>query len=207
MNTIQEDLVNFILDLAHKTPVPGGGSLAAHSAACACALVHKVFMVWSEREDEDGEKPSPETLKKLLRSLEIFMSLENEDAEAYIELTRARQKGSAVDIFNAAHSAVETPLRVVEHTGTVISIVKEFGSASPLYLRPDLRVSVELLSAAHKSAVHIASANLRFIEDEKMIQVFEQQIADLTQTFGQDYRISMEFLSGHSRYSFSDIIL
>jgi formiminotetrahydrofolate cyclodeaminase len=195
--------VTFLDDLARSAPIPGGGAAAAHCAGCAAALIHKVVMVWGTREGGQAGVPQEETRLRLLTFLDVFSALEQEDSQAYLALSQARRAQGGTAVQDALRTSLRPPLGVMERTFEVLQLLRGFASLCPIFLRADLMTGIELLTAAHRSAAHIARSNLRLFDSPSEARVFEDRIAGLMDEFGALRQVIMEILRGDSRYPFS----
>ena len=152
----------FLLALARSTPVPGGGSAAAHTALVGLALLEKIVRLESER-----PRPAPEErplwealLGRVRRSAEIFRRLRTVDSEAYVRLAEARRSKDKRAIHQAWEQAIACPVGIMEEAREALLLAREAGERCKGHLVADVLVVLQLLRAGVRGAYHIASANL-----------------------------------------------
>lgn len=89
-----------------------------------------------------------------------LLRLQEEDVQAYFQLTRARTQGAPQALAAALEEAVACPLRIMQQAQEGLALTAESGSGCGLHLMSDVLVACELLGAAFRGAHHIARANL-----------------------------------------------
>ena len=106
----------FLEALAQARPDPGGGAAAAHSAALGLALLSKVVQLEHRRQ---GPKRNPgipwsDLLARVRLVAAALLRLQEEDVQAYFQLSRARTKGDPIEVAAALEVAVACPLRIMQ---------------------------------------------------------------------------------------------
>ena len=190
--------MEFVSDLAHKFPVPGGGSAAAWCGACAAALACKVTTVWASRSSGETRTGLLETRKRFIRLMEVFSSLVEEDARTYREFSRTRKEGTPEERERAAASSLEPPLAIMDRARQTLNAIAENASSCPSWLRADLLTAVELLAASFAGAQHIARSNLRFITDRTLNRQLARRMEEAAFAFDLLLQTVRESLAGSS---------
>ena len=116
--TIQQ----YIRDLSKKKPIPGGGSVAALTAAMATALISMAANYTSNKE-------ASQVLRKVKALQKRLLNLSDLDIDAYLKVTKARKKGWR-DYQSALKVATKVPLEVCLYCNRGLSIIREFKKKS-----------------------------------------------------------------------------
>jgi formiminotetrahydrofolate cyclodeaminase len=171
----------FLKALAQARPDPGGGAAAAHSAALGLALLEKVVQLEHRRQSPEGEPGSfwSDLLARARLVGAALQRLQEEDVEAYFQLTRARNQGAPNILAATLEEAVACPLRVMQQAQEGLCLISRGGARCRAHLISDLLVACELLGAAFRGAYHIARANLHLMAQDSHRAVWA---ANLTHT-------------------------
>jgi len=163
----------FVERLSERSPVPGGGSVAAltlaQAAATAAMVVeyslgkaslaqHQTFLV--------------EAKSKLAMLRERGLSLMRLDGERYAVLNDAMRRpkddaSRAAAVHSAALGAVEPPLEVIDAARAVLELVVELVARTAPMLRSDLGVAGALGLAAADGGAWNVQANLPLLAVER----------------------------------------
>ncbi len=191
--------MSFVEDVAYRSPVPGGGSAAAHCAACSTALMFKVMKVWREQPGCFDAALVDRIGMKLEKLMEAFSVLESEDAKAYLAFSEARKSAAILPGEDVVLASMAPPLAILEHCLETLRDLFPVCEKSPLFLRADMLVGLELLGSAFNGAHHIARSNLRFFSHGQTLDRLETHLAEERFAFARLHRATMESLSGLSR--------
>ena len=139
--------------LSEKTPVPGGGSAAALTAALGAALISMVANYSLGK----GKPPSVErrikdVLKKSEKIRRRLLELVDLDAQAYLQVVKARHKSPA-EKEKAKKAARRVPLEVGWLCYSAVELAPVLVEHGNKFLLSDVQVAVEFLLAAFKSAM------------------------------------------------------
>jgi formiminotetrahydrofolate cyclodeaminase len=164
---------------AQARPDPGGGAAAAHSAALGLALLSKVVQLEHRRQGPEGEPGLPwsDLLARVRLVAAALLRLQEEDVQAYFQLTRARPKGDPIEVAAALEAAVACPLRIMQQAQEGLVLLAQGGARCALHLVADLQVACELLGAAFRGAHHIARANLPLMRQDSRRDVWEEDLS------------------------------
>jgi formiminotetrahydrofolate cyclodeaminase len=169
----------FLQELAQARPNPGGGAAAAYGANLGLALLEKVVRLEGQRRP----KPAGETLRtweealaQLRRLSASLAELQEEDVQAYVNLTSARASGDAARLAAAVREAVNCPRRIIQQAGEALQLLAWIGRHCQKHLISDLLVAGEFLGAALRGAYHIAGANLPLTTDESSRQTLAREL-------------------------------
>lgn len=146
-------LKEFLDTLSKKTPVPGGGSVAALCAANASALLS---MAANYSLGRQKSKRVEARLKKTFEKTEVlrkrFLDLVDLDARAYMKVVKARS-GTAQQKRLAKKQAAAVPEEVARLCQKAIELTPALVKDGNPHLLSDVEVAIELLFAAYKSAI------------------------------------------------------
>lgn len=157
----------FLDDISAKTPVPGGGSVAAAVGALAAALARMVvqFTVGKKKYAEHEEQLQ-QMLAELRRAGEMFGELMGEDMAAYERYAAARQSPDEQERARALATAVAVPMEIVAVAAAVTARLDECKGFMNAMLFSDAQVAAILAEAAAASAAITARGNLPHLPDQ-----------------------------------------
>ncbi len=170
-----EQVRPFLDELASSSPVPGGGSVAAVSAAMGAALLVMVCNLTVGRKRFSEVQDRAETLRdEAERLLARATELADEDAEAYARVAEAmtlprssdaekgvRRERLQVALKGAAVPPLET-MRVASEVARLSADLVTFGNPSAI---TDVGTASLLASAAYNAARLNVLINLDAIQD------------------------------------------
>jgi formiminotetrahydrofolate cyclodeaminase len=139
---VDQSLGEFLALVAQPTPAPGGGAVAAVTAALAAGLVAMA----------GPEDPDVDTLRRRAAALA------DEDAAAYSEVVQARQAGASVT--DALTRATEVPLEIAATAAEIARCAAEMFRTGRPSIRGDVRTALLLAEAATCSAAHLVEINV-----------------------------------------------
>lgn len=172
MKYVNKSIKYYIDELAAKTPVPGGGSVAALIGAVGCGLLSMVANFTVARGGYNGYK---ERAKKVLKESERLraklIDLIDKDTLIYEKLSKAfkKYKGNFSKIQPSLKKAVAAPLLVCSYThkAAILSLELAFVGNKPLI--SDVCVAIHVLDAAFESALVNINVNSKFIRDKHYV--------------------------------------
>lgn len=139
--------------LSQKTPIPGGGSAVALSAALGAGLISMVAN-YSKGKSHDAriEKEIQKILNKSEKLRKRFLDLVDLDAQAYMKVVKARNKGEQAKRKAQAQSQ-KVPLEICRLCYGAVQLTPFLVSKGNKYLVSDVEVAVELLLSAFNASL------------------------------------------------------
>ena len=151
-------LADFLDAVASEEPAPGGGSVAAVTAALGAALVEM-----SARFSHDWEE-SARIVARAKELRERLAALAPQDAAAYERFLVARREGGAVQ--EALSAATDVPLQIAEAAVEVVELASRVAAAGNPNLRNDATTGALVAGAAARAAANLVAENLENSPDD-----------------------------------------
>jgi formiminotetrahydrofolate cyclodeaminase len=162
----QRAIADFLKDLAARTPAPGGGAAAAVSAALGCAAGamaarYTTGPKWPERTERANALA--ETLD---HASDECLRLAEADASAFVALGEAKKAGE-VQHRAALERAAAIPTDLLAQCAKQAVALADFLPLCNPQITSDVRVAVNLLAGAGRSAWHTLLVNSPAAESKK----------------------------------------
>ena len=189
MTLVDQNMKEFVHQVAQDSPAPGGGSIAALAgslAAALCAMVSRLTLgrekyrpVWK---DMERIRDSADGLAKRL------LSLVDKDTESFDRVikafrlpkdTREQQAARAKAIQEAYREAALAPLETLRAVDELVGLVQEVLIKGNPNCITDAGVSAQLLRAAAVGAAYNVRINLLAITDPGFSGALEKEVSDL----------------------------
>ncbi|HEV8537683.1 MAG TPA: cyclodeaminase/cyclohydrolase family protein [Bacteroidota bacterium] len=188
----EKTISKFLDEVASAAPAPGGGSVAALSAALGAALTSMVCnLTIGKKKYLEVEGEVKRVLQKTEELRRIFSRLIDKDTEAFnkvMEAYRLPKEGEDQQalrtsaIQEATKEAALVPLEVMKHVIDALAWVKtaaDKGNASSI---SDAGVSALMLLAAAESAALNVQVNLSGITDTEFVGWRSEEVTSLLNT-------------------------
>lgn len=154
-----QSIQSYLDQLASRNPVPGGGSAAALVGAVAVALISMVANYSLGRgKAKRGETKMRQVLKKSKRLRQRLLTMVDLDAEAYLKVVQTRQAAPWIR-QKARQKAREIPLEICRLCYAAVELTPELVRHGNPHLLSDVKVALEMLSAAFHCAMFNVEAN------------------------------------------------
>ncbi len=156
---IGQSLKAYLEQLSARTPVPGGGSAAALTAALGAALISMAAR-YALRKDlpKADERLLKEVLKQSERIRKRLQVLVDLDAQAYARVVATRKSRASAQKA-ALRRARRVPLEVAQLCYAALDLTPPLVEKGSPYLLSDVAVAAEFLFAAFKSAMMNVQVN------------------------------------------------
>jgi formiminotetrahydrofolate cyclodeaminase len=161
----------FLEAAAAKQPVPGGGSIAALSAALAVSMGEMVVRYSLGKKELAPSQPALESaLSELSRARRLLLDLMVEDQAAYETFSALRKLPEASPERQAKYPAallacVRAPQTIGATALAVLELCDRLVDISNRYLLSDLAVCADLSMASLRCALHNVRVNLPELTD------------------------------------------
>ena len=144
---------DYLTELSATTPVPGGGSAAALTAALGAALIEMVagYSLGKGLTARDERKVQT-LLKKAGTIRQRLQELVDLDAQAYAQVVKTR-KSPVPARRRALREAQKVPMEVAKLCYAAVDLTPVLVEKGNRFLLSDVEVALELLSAAFKAAM------------------------------------------------------
>ncbi|MDR1149768.1 MAG: cyclodeaminase/cyclohydrolase family protein [Spirochaetaceae bacterium] len=185
MKLIEQNLEDFSLLIASGSPVPGGGSGAALTAALGASFIAMVARITAGKHDfavcgrEQGcghlcEHGCGQEFGRIVDKADklrrLFLRLVDEDAAAYEHFTAAKETTAATAAASAAaaealRGCVEPPLKMLEGAYSGLLLAQELAAAYYPPTASDIGIAALNLETAARGAYLTVHINLKHIKD------------------------------------------
>ncbi len=179
----------FLEKTASNSPVPGGGSVAALSAALAASLTEMVAKLTIGKEGyetvEDEMKAVAQEASKL--KLKLVQDIDN-DSNAYNDVmsairlpgdTEAEKSQREKAIQSGLKKATLIPMSVAEDAVLVMELAGKVVASGNKNAITDGAVGVMMAKTAVLSAIYNVKINLRTIKDKAFIDETSKQVKEM----------------------------
>ncbi len=179
----------FLERTASGSPTPGGGSVAALSAALAASLTEMVANLTIGKKGHDDVEDEMKSIAQdaLLLKNELVSAIDK-DSNAYKEVISARNLPGGTEAENRyreeqiqcglKHASI-VPLAVAEYAMRIMELAGKTVAIGNKNTVTDGAVGVMMAKTAVLSALYNVRANLKTIKDKEFIDRISKQVKDL----------------------------
>lgn len=181
----------FLSETASNSPAPGGGSVAALSAALGAALCSMVFNLTVGKEQyKQNEKEIKEALTQSEKLRKQLTSLIDEDTNAFNDVIKAfkmpketeqQKKIRSQAIQKGYQKAAQVPLKTAQISEQLFDIAKIAAIKGNQNSITDAAVSALMAQAAVHGAILNVKINLGSIKDEAFVADISKKLTQLEQ--------------------------
>ena len=179
----------FLAKTASNSPVPGGGSIAALSAAIAASLSEMVAnLTIGRRGFEAIEEEMREIVKDAFQYRERLIRYIDKDSNAYNDVMAAFKlpKGTEHErnnreetIQEALKNAALVPLDVAKDAFKIIELAEKVVKQGNKHAITDVAVATMMARTAVLSALYNVKINLASIKDTEFVEVIREEIKNM----------------------------
>ncbi|MBU5485444.1 cyclodeaminase/cyclohydrolase family protein [Clostridium sp. MSJ-11] len=180
---------DFIYETASDSPAPGGGSIAALSAASAAALIEMVANLTIGKKGYEDVQGDMEEVKKVTASYkEKFINYIDEDSESFNKIMAAfkmpkdtdDQKAERTKVVQAAFKGAATvPLNVAKDAFDLLPWAEKVVLKGNQNAVTDGAVAAMSARTAVLSALYNVKINLGSIKDEDFVKDVTKEVEEL----------------------------
>ncbi|MEW9095041.1 MAG: cyclodeaminase/cyclohydrolase family protein [Clostridiaceae bacterium] len=180
---------DFIYETASDSPAPGGGSIAALSAASAAALIEMVANLTIGKKGYEDVQGEMEEVKKVTASYkEKFINYIDEDSESFNKIMAAfkmpkdtdEQKAERTKVVQSAFKGAATvPLNVAKDAFDLLPWAEKVVLKGNQNAVTDGAVAAMSARTAVLSALYNVKINLGSIKDETFVKDVTKEVEEL----------------------------
>ena len=192
----------FLNELASSSPAPGGGSVAALSAALGTALTSMVcHLTIGKKKYAEVQGEMEATLKRAEELRASFTELVEKDTEAFNAVMEAfalpkatedEKRTRSTAIQGATRNATLVPLRVMELCAEAMPLAKIAARKGNVNSLSDAGTAAVMLQAACTGAAFNVRINLAGLEDKSFVEEARRKSGEIQAQVG---RFTGEILS------------
>jgi methenyltetrahydrofolate cyclohydrolase len=189
---IENTVSTFMDELASGSPAPGGGSVAALSAAAGAALTSMVCNLTIGRKKYLGvEDEMKHTLEQSERLRKTFTALIDRDTAAFNKVmealalpkeTEAQKALRSAALEAATKEATLIPLQVLSHVVDALALTRIVAEKGNVNSASDVGVSTVMLLASAEGAAMNVRINLASIKDTEFVGWKAEETASFLRT-------------------------
>jgi formiminotetrahydrofolate cyclodeaminase len=160
-------LLEFRNRVATDTPTPGGGAVAAVTAALAAALLRMVCAIGNKRKPDTGMNA---VIAQLTVCEEKLARYADEDIRAFNRYMAARKghnMSSTAEIQRCLQACTEVPLAAAEEVAKLETYAAEIALQAPEFLSSDVSTAQSLLDASRCGLLANVTINLVDLDDSE----------------------------------------
>lgn len=162
-------LRDFLDATAAKSPVPGGGAIAAATLATAAALGRMVLAYTLGKARFAGHAAThADAERSLAEAQAAFLDLADADAHGYARLNTLQKLNpddpARGELPAAVEGAIEPPLRMAERGDELVALLSSLDGTTNPHLASDLAIALDLACCGRRAAMHNVVANLSLLE-------------------------------------------
>lgn len=182
-------LKGFLDETASKAPVPGGGSIAAMSAATAAALTEMVAnLTIGKKGYEDVQEEMAELASTLPNVRDEFITDIDRDADAFNKVMDAFKMPKETDeekaerrqaIQDGMKNAASVPLEVARNAFKIMNFAAKVVEKGNKNAVTDGAVAAMMARTAVLSALFNVKINLGSIKDEEFVKKVSEEVSQL----------------------------
>lgn len=160
----------FLDQTASSAPVPGGGSIAAVTAASAAALIEMVINLTIDKKGYEEVQGRMISMKSQLPSLrKLYLQAADADAAAFSSLMetlrRPKEEGRAEAVQAAFKEAAEVPLTLGQDIFPLLTMARQVVEHGNIWAVTDGVIAAMNARAAMRAAFYSVRVNLQSIND------------------------------------------
>ena len=188
---MEKKIMDFLMELSSKEPVPGGGGAAALMGAMAAALASMVANLTTGKKKYACYQ---EDIDRILGEMEIkvkgLYEYVQKDAQAFIPLAEAyripkEEPGREEILEEALVKASEIPLELAEVLYALVPVLEELEEKGSRLAISDVAVSASACRAALESAVMNIYINTGLMKDRTRAVAMNERARQLTEDGGR----------------------
>lgn len=183
--TEKKQIREFVEQLSSKDPTPGGGGASALAGALGCGLGLMVGnLTVGKKKYAQAEEEIRAWMEGLLRGREAFLSLADQDEEAFEPLAQAYRLPAATEEERAfkeqvmeerLYAASQAPLRMMEQALELLAALEVLGEKGSVMAASDVGVGAAMARSALTGAAMNVYINTKAMKDRERARALEQE--------------------------------
>lgn len=162
MTIKSQKIEEFLESVAGSSPTPGGGAVAAVTAATAASLVEMVCNLTIGRKNyEEAQKRAKEIALSMKEARFSLLDLADADSDAFNKVMQAYKTKDNAKIKAALYWAVEVPKKVAEIADEIRVSALEMSKIGNKNAYSDAASAEYLANAAYESAQENVEINIK----------------------------------------------
>ena len=176
----QTSISDYLATLAAKASTPGGGTVAAISAAQAAALLQMVA-----RFTDEVQRGDKQIIDRADAAVTQFLLLAEADMRAFQSVMQAYQSQDDNRLQTALSRAAEPPMQVIAGCRTLLEDLQLIARIGNKNLSTDTAIAADLLASAMRASELNVLINLRHIKSVKVKDQLQQGLLEVEPTLKQ----------------------
>ena len=162
MTIKNQKIEEFLENVASVSPTPGGGSVAAVTAALAASLVEMTCALTIGRKDYEEVQERVKEIDGIMKEARLtLLDLADADSDAFDKVMQAYKTKDNAKIKAALYWAVEVPKKVAEAADEIRILALEMSKIGNKNAYSDAASAEYLANAAYESAQENVEINIK----------------------------------------------
>ena len=180
----------FIVKLASKAPVPGGGGASALAGAIGIALGNMVgALTVGKKKYADVEDEIKDLMKKAETLSSRLLACIEKDAKAFEPLSKAygipKDDPSREEIMEKClRAAAEVPMEILDLCCETIELLKDFGEKGSRIVISDAATGAAICRGAMYGAAINVKVNTKAMKDRAYAENLNQHVDEMLEKYG-----------------------
>ena len=180
----------FIVKLASKAPVPGGGGASALAGAIGIALGNMVgALTVGKKKYADVEDEIKDLMEKAETLSSRLLACIEKDAEAFEPLSKAygipKDDPSREEIMEKClRAAAEVPMEILDLCCETIELLKDFGEKGSRIVITDAATGAAICRGAMYGAAINVKVNTKAMKDRAYAENLNQHVDEMLEKYG-----------------------
>lgn len=191
MKFVDKTCSEFVMELASKAPVPGGGGASALVGAIGSALASMVCnLTIGKKKYAQYEQELQQILNKVNELIQDLLKMVDDDAESFLPLSKAYGMPSSTEeekklkqqtMEIVLKQACQVPIAIVKTSFEAIKLHSQLVDKCSVLAISDVGVGVQCLRAALQGGMLNVVINISSMKDEEYVKSVKKELIPMVE--------------------------